>query len=151
MNLIPLYFDKCSFNYLGTKESGKQSRRGECLNPFSRDTQLIFLSFVFKMVPMKLSNEYQGFPLHFSRKLIHGLGNQYGGESRNVNIYLTVSRLHWSHPFKTLVRDFPGGPVVKTPYSQCKGSGFDPWSGNYIPHAATTRSHMPQLRLGADK
>ena len=26
--------------------------------------------------------------------------------------------------------DFPGGPVVKTPRSQCRGPGFDPWSGN---------------------
>ena len=28
--------------------------------------------------------------------------------------------------------DFPGGPVVKTPYSQCRGPGFDPWSGNEL-------------------
>ena len=27
-------------------------------------------------------------------------------------------------------RDFPGGPVAKTPHSQCSGSGFNPWSGN---------------------
>ena len=26
--------------------------------------------------------------------------------------------------------DFPGGPVVKTPHSQCRGPRFDPWSGN---------------------
>ena len=26
--------------------------------------------------------------------------------------------------------DFPGGPAGKTPYSQCRESGFDPWSGN---------------------
>ena len=26
--------------------------------------------------------------------------------------------------------DFPDGPVVKTPRFQCRGSGFDPWSGN---------------------
>ena len=26
--------------------------------------------------------------------------------------------------------DFPGGPVVKTVCFQCKGHGFDPWSGN---------------------
>ena len=80
-----------------------------------------------------------------------GLGNQYGGESIKVNIHLTVSRLHWSHPLETLIRDLPGGPVVKTPYSQCKSSGFDPWSGNYMPHAATKRSRVPQLRLGANK
>ena len=27
-------------------------------------------------------------------------------------------------------RDFPGVPVVKTPCSQCRGHGFDPWLGN---------------------
>ena len=27
-------------------------------------------------------------------------------------------------------RDFPGGPVGKTPQSQCRGPRFDPWSGN---------------------
>ena len=26
-------------------------------------------------------------------------------------------------------RDFPDGPVVKTPCSQCREHGFDPWSG----------------------
>ena len=26
--------------------------------------------------------------------------------------------------------DFPGGPVIKTLSSQCRGSGFDPFSGN---------------------
>ena len=27
-------------------------------------------------------------------------------------------------------RDFPGVPVAKTLYSQCRGCGFSPWSGN---------------------
>ena len=36
-------------------------------------------------------------------------------------------------------QDFPGGPVVKTPPSQCRGPGFDPGQG--------TRSHMPRLRV----
>ena len=31
---------------------------------------------------------------------------------------------------KNTMRDFPGGAVVKTPCSQCRGPGFDPWSGN---------------------
>ena len=26
--------------------------------------------------------------------------------------------------------DFPGGLVAKTPHSQCKGLGFNPWSEN---------------------
>ena len=27
-------------------------------------------------------------------------------------------------------RDFPGGPVVKSPRFYCRGHRFDPWSGN---------------------
>jgi len=32
--------------------------------------------------------------------------------------------------FKNDHRDFPGGPVAKNLSSQCRGPGFDPWSGN---------------------
>ena len=28
-----------------------------------------------------------------------------------------------------IFRDFPGGPVAKTPCSQCRGPGFNPRSG----------------------
>ena len=28
------------------------------------------------------------------------------------------------------LRDFPGGPVVKTAHFHCRGCRFDPWSGN---------------------
>ena len=38
-----------------------------------------------------------------------------------------------------LIRDFPGGPLAKTPYSQCRGLGSIPAQG--------TRPHMPQLRV----
>ena len=31
---------------------------------------------------------------------------------------------------KSRDRDFPDGPVAKTLSSQCRGPGFDPWSGN---------------------
>ena len=27
-------------------------------------------------------------------------------------------------------REFPGGPVAKTPHSYCRRPGFDPWLGN---------------------
>ena len=30
----------------------------------------------------------------------------------------------------TITRDFPGGPVAKTPWSQSKEPEFNPWSGN---------------------
>ena len=38
-------------------------------------------------------------------------------------------------------KDFPGGPVAKTPCSQYRGPRFNSWSGNWIPHAATKSSH----------
>ena len=38
------------------------------------------------------------------------------------------------------VRDFLGGPVAKTPCSQCRGPRFDPWSGNWIPCVTVERS-----------
>ena len=48
-------------------------------------------------------------------------------------------------------QDFPGGPVAKTPCSQCRGPRFNPWSGNYIPQAeakissATTKTWCSQI------
>ena len=30
-------------------------------------------------------------------------------------------------------RDCPGSPVVKNPHFQCRGHGFNPWSGNQDP------------------
>ena len=33
--------------------------------------------------------------------------------------------------------NFSGSPEAKTPCSQCRGSGFNTWSGNKIPHAET--------------
>ena len=34
-------------------------------------------------------------------------------------------------------RDLPSSPGAKTPCSQCRASEFNPWSGNWILHAAT--------------
>ena len=34
------------------------------------------------------------------------------------------------------LEDFPCGAVAKTLRSQCRGLGFNSWSGNSIPHAA---------------
>ena len=36
---------------------------------------------------------------------------------------------------------FPCGPVARTLCFQCRGPGFDPWSGNQLPHATTKSSH----------
>ena len=41
---------------------------------------------------------------------------------------------------KTLrCRDFPSGPVVKTPGFNCRGWGFDPWSGKKDPQGMAKR------------
>ena len=42
--------------------------------------------------------------------------------------------------FKGVLGDFPGGAVIKTPFSQCKGQGFDPQSGNQDPTCGNTQS-----------
>ena len=42
---------------------------------------------------------------------------------------------------RLLWRDFPAGPVAKTPHSQCRGSRFSPWLGNWISHTTTKSSH----------
>lgn len=39
------------------------------------------------------------------------------------------------------IGDFPGGPVAKTPCSECRGPGFHSWLGNYISHAASKTQH----------
>ena len=31
---------------------------------------------------------------------------------------------------KIKIREFPGGPVVRSPSFHCQGLRFDPWSGN---------------------
>ena len=37
--------------------------------------------------------------------------------------------------------NFPRGPLAKTLCSQSRGPGFDPWSGNQIPHTTIKSSH----------
>ena len=41
--------------------------------------------------------------------------------------------------------DFLGSPVARTLQSQCREPGFDPWLGNYIPHA-TTKTHLSKKK-----
>ena len=39
-------------------------------------------------------------------------------------------------------QNFLGGPVAKMPCSQYRGSGFDSWLGNCIPHATMKSLHL---------
>ena len=43
--------------------------------------------------------------------------------------------------------DSPDGPVAKTPGSQCRGSGFNLWSGNWIPLAAVKTLVQPNKKI----
>ena len=83
----------------------------------------------------------------------------------------TTERLHFHFEAqKFSILRFPGGPVAKTPHSQCRRPQFDPWSGTRSPmlqlgarmpqlkipratpcHNRDWRSHVPQLRPGAAK
>ena len=36
---------------------------------------------------------------------------------------------------------FPGGPVVRTRHSHCRGPGFDPWSGNQDPKGLAAKKN----------
>ena len=47
----------------------------------------------------------------------------------------------WEKKRSKKQRHFPGGPVAKTLQSQCRGPGFDPWSGNWLLHAMTKTWH----------
>ena len=44
-------------------------------------------------------------------------------------------------------QDFPGSPVVKIQASNCKGHGFDPWSGNYDPTCCTVQPEILKTKL----
>ena len=46
---------------------------------------------------------------------------------------------------KHAIRDFPGGPVVKTLYSQ-GGRGLSPWSVNQVPTLKKKKKHAIELR-----
>ena len=55
-------------------------------------------------------------------------------ENVNLELRILTQRSDLLILYKTLetsekVRDFPSGPVAKTPSSQCRRAAFDPWSG----------------------
>ena len=48
-----------------------------------------------------------------------------------------TTMVYFQNDKKQLERDFPGSPVAKTQFFQCREPGFDPWSGALIPYATT--------------
>ena len=63
-------------------------------------------------------------------------------EKSEVN---SASSIKENHGFpgsdKASCLNFPGGPVAKALTCQCKGPGFNPWSGNQIPCVAAKCLH----------
>ena len=59
--------------------------------------------------------------------------------------YIFECRLNILKQKKSLSRDFAAGPVARTPHSQCRRPGTDPWAGNQIPYATTKSSHAAAL------
>ena len=57
------------------------------------------------------------------------------GEEVGLEIQLPKKRLFRLQ--EKGLRGFPGGPVARTLHFQCWGPGFNPWSRNYVPQAAT--------------
>ena len=57
-----------------------------------------------------------------------------GEDVENLEPLCTAQENSMADPQKLNIElsygDFPGGAVVKTPHSQCRGPGFDPWSRN---------------------
>ena len=70
-----------------------------------------------------------------------GVWSSRGCEVRHINAWSTVRTLKKLCLKEQRERDFPGGPVAKTPRSQCTRPGYDPWSGNWTPRATSGRSH----------
>ena len=55
-------------------------------------------------------------------------------KSYDIKLYHIISHTLW---------DFLGGSVAKTLRSQCRELGFNPWSGNWIPYAASKDLEQP--------
>ena len=68
--------------------------------------------------------------------LVPDLWHNHSGDGE---VLLHLSYLKTLHQ-KLGVWDFPGGPMIKAPCSQCRGPSFHPWSGK-IPHVATKTWH----------
>ena len=45
-----------------------------------------------------------------------------------------------------IIEDFPGGPVVKTPHSQCRAMGLIPGRGIKIPQCCTSHPPSPHKK-----
>ena len=66
---------------------------------------------------------------------------------RTGNVHTAGASGRLAVPLKSLKREFPGGPVVKTSPSSTGGSGSTPGWGTKIPHAL--RPKKPKHKIEA--
>ena len=71
-----------------------------------------------KPLYLKLIYKFSALPINISEELF---------EECDTMILKLIWKIKGSRITK---KDFPGGPVVKTPHFQCRGPGFNPWLGN---------------------
>ena len=62
----------------------------------------------------------------------------------NKTVKFELKKNHSGPRIKNAQEGLPGDPVAQAPHSQCRGPQFDPWLGNYIPHA-TTKTQDSQI------
>ena len=96
--------------------------------------QLSFL-FSFLLIPAW----FQAYPeLKCPPWELHLLSQAFGGSHISVDVKAASSQII---EFQTAREQLPRGPVGKNPSSQCRGPGFDPWSGSQMPYALTKSPH----------
>lgn len=66
--------------------------------------------------------------------------------NKGTFVHPRILSREWKDRLQNGGKGFPRGPAAKSLSSQCRGPGFEPWSQNYIPYAAT-RSLMALLKI----
>lgn len=114
-----------------TKMQRKKNDRGLCFPALQVKNHVhqILLSTQFRrgqksQIPLRGLDDLSGL---FSPDILRFLQTQPQGSGADI---------------KTVRRDFPGGPVIETQRSQCRGCTFDPCLGNWDP---TCRAAWPKI------
>ena len=70
-----------------------------------------------------------------------GQGRKCRGKKGTIVFHNKIYRDVWLFQLCACKIQIKINTVARTQHSQCRGSGFDPWSGNEIPHTATKSSY----------
>ena len=113
-----------------------------CQNEISVGTinSLYSLSIYQSEETFFLSNQAQFLPYSSCSTNNWLSGNTDGERQMKCHIHMSTCNLVCKfferlRGLKYSIWDFPGDPVAKTPCSQYRRPGLDPWSGNQIPQA----------------